>query len=333
MFKNLEIDWYADGYHPSYYLDCIAVCIAASAGYYDKENYYYYCFLRAIYNLWGKENKNTTQDILFQLGLGIDSYKPVNFEDFLDYVKSCIDDNSPVIITPQYTSMFYCGTYMLSDTPHSDIKHGIILCGYDSERSLYAIRDPFFLEYLNLENYNKLIKPVMKGAPFFKMHLTDNMLSELWCNSDISETYSIKRNTDTDRCFFDFLNFADKFIKNKKNNFMNLLREHSSLIDEYQASQPLRQLVYASQIIFDMMNKYVDINACDKETKTLFMVLNSEYSSSLKKMLYNLQYCAIKRECLDYEKSNKITEEINQLDSKLIELIKRLIKDYKRLCL
>ena len=63
MFVSLDIDMYKDGFTREMF-DCVDIPMAAAAGYYDKNFYYYFGILSAVEKNWSKKETIPDQEFL-----------------------------------------------------------------------------------------------------------------------------------------------------------------------------------------------------------------------------------------------------------------------------
>jgi hypothetical protein len=320
MYKKLEIDWHPKGYHGSFHLNCIDICIAASAGYFCSDYYYYYCLYWWVYIYWNYETKNYSKSILNKLGLSIEYIEPVDGTDLLCLIKKSIDEQRPIIMLPSYTALFYCETYLMEFDDYLDQPHAIIISGYDTERPVILIRESMLLEFSNLDEFKKFIKPVISGAPFMKLQITDNMLCDIWSKSRVktiivlSKTHDgIIKNINDILCDIISNNFE------KKSNILEIVIEYNKNLTERDYNVYYRRaLANSAWIIFDIIEKYYQIDSLAKEPKEQYYSIKADYIKMRDKVLTRLHYLSKKGSIISPDEKNKLKQKVHQQDVRLL---------------
>jgi hypothetical protein len=134
----MDMDNYYDGYKSSE-LNCIDLPIGAAAGFYHRDNYFYYCFAYCLfmnfflnYQADWLESRNR---ILDSLGLCLDAVS-VQEANLLDQIKKCLDEEKPVIMIVKYGSLFYSRYY-----GWGTFNHALLLSDYNDTYELIGVRD------------------------------------------------------------------------------------------------------------------------------------------------------------------------------------------------
>ncbi|NJD01338.1 MAG: discoidin domain-containing protein [Ruminiclostridium sp.] len=175
MLKSLKIDYYSNGYS-GMHTNCIDNPIAGAAGYYNYDNYFYYSFYYSIFKNWTSSKKydwlTFREEILGKLGLRLKFNEITNPSELIASIKENIDNNCPIVMIVKYCTLFFLGSY-LTDTK---LNHAIAISDYDSEKKIIVIRECL----LNKE----VTQNVMRGDPFFKLQLTEDLISDMWLKSN-----------------------------------------------------------------------------------------------------------------------------------------------------
>ncbi|GEM_PF-2397508 len=356
MRKILDIDYYLDGYG-AIHTNCVDNPFAAASGYYNIDNYYYYCFYNiALYN-WGKNSEEHCSDIeqlllegmgvriansignnndifkvqesiLKKLGLGIVFNKADNIEEFLEFIKNGINRNYPLIMLPINDTLFYYYQYMTENYN----SHALIISGYDEERKLILIQDSLF--------DRELSKKAFKGEPFYKLFLKEEELKKIWSitheyyeknNSSLynKELLSLEKVSKPE--INSYLDLSDDFIeKTDINNsyfvkivesFNNNSRKFSNLEYIYD----LRRIFYFGLVvIFDIFEKINEESNYDEDIYEELIKHKVHYMKSRDLIINKLHYYALKKKVLTNEIIRKMKQEINSNDQKLYLLLKKI---------
>ncbi len=99
LFKTIDLDWYIDGYDGTFYFDCLQTCIAAGAGHFDHNNYYYFLLCSILYDYWEHNPETWISEVLDKMGLTIERYEPINESDLIKTIKERIDNEQSITVT------------------------------------------------------------------------------------------------------------------------------------------------------------------------------------------------------------------------------------------
>jgi hypothetical protein len=175
MLKTLGIDYYANGYR-GIHANCIDVPIAGAAGYHNYNNYFYYLFYYCMNNNWASSKKynwiSFREDIFNKLGLRLRFCEVASPSKFISSIQGNIDNKCPIVMIVKYCTLFFLNLY-LTDSKSS---HAIIINEYDSDRKIVVIRE----RLLN----SKVTEGVMRGDPFFKLQLTEDLILDIWLKTN-----------------------------------------------------------------------------------------------------------------------------------------------------
>ncbi|MCB5288387.1 MAG: BtrH N-terminal domain-containing protein, partial [Candidatus Cloacimonetes bacterium] len=269
MKKELKIDWYTDGFDGVYYLDCQAICVAASAGYFNIRCYYFYCYLEIYFRYWDYFCRDRSRTILKLLGMKISRLLPKDKKEVKNYVIDSLNGNKPVILFPNYTALFYCGTYKMKVKSEENVAHGILVVGYDDERSVVTIADPMLIQYKNLDEYNKYIEPFTVSPPFTKLQITNDMLFDMWERSECKYIITIEKREEP---MIENINelitwICNDFIQENECYMSWLIKNRRKIGDEINLNLEFlrRDLVTSSTLLFDVIKRFYNDNSIKKK--------------------------------------------------------------------
>lgn len=144
MLKQIPIDNYFNGYNTEQ-ISCVEIPIAGLAGAFSHNNYYYYCFYKAINSNWGNSQYSDflsePNQILNTFGLILKKHTIDNSNEFISFIKESIDQNKPILWITNYYKLLYSPHYIREDSYHY---HGTIINGYYAEKNIISIKETVF---------------------------------------------------------------------------------------------------------------------------------------------------------------------------------------------
>lgn len=175
MLKSLKIDPYINGYNLEQ-ISCKDIPVAGTAGYYDYDNYFIYCFYTSLHDNWMNYENIKPFDkyniILSKFGLEIKMHTINDSGELIEFIKEFIDKSIPLLLSADYTSLPHTYFY-LDDIPGS---HLAIVCGYQAEKSIIMLRDTLVVDRFREKELSKCFN----ANPLFTMLLTETQLHEIW---------------------------------------------------------------------------------------------------------------------------------------------------------
>lgn len=334
MLKSLDIDLYLDGYNFEQ-INCVDLPIAASAGYYNNKNYFYYCFYCAFYNNWEMDNNKNVQPlsnvILRKLGLRMSPCKIEDNNKLLSFIKESIDSQIPILFLANYKSLFYYNNYKVENGTH-----GIIISGYDMDRSLILIRDSKVVDRME----NPLIDALLKADPFYKLQLTEYMFTNIWLESN--EIYKENNKSIYNTIFriekideakiLSFYDVIEEFILNFKtshNIFATFVKEFNTIKDKikdgsFSFALLRRKFYHSITVIFDFLEKFYKINSKNADLYSSYFKFKDEYLNFRSISLSKLHKNALKGIVLNEDLLNSTINKIVEMDNKLYEIINEI---------
>ena len=173
--KKLNIDCYADGYMAGN-TSCVDLPIAGASGYYNYENYYYYSFYYAVLSNYSKTDKSNfiekRKRILNKLGLELVIIN-INDQNELFYqIYEKIDSGKPIIWVVNYMTLFYLPNHYMS----FNAPHGLVISGYDKNKSVLLIREHLLTE--------PLTKKYFRGHALTELSITYDNCINIWEKSN-----------------------------------------------------------------------------------------------------------------------------------------------------
>ncbi len=315
LLKSLYIKTYEDGFN-YHGIDCISEPIAIGAGYYNKENYYYYCFLYSIIYNWRPEVSHIdgVNLILNKLGLKLTPVFVDNSSDLITKTKLSIDNDCPVLMLFDYFDMFYSTTYR-----ETHGIHGVLATGYDTEKSVIVIKE----------------KSHVRGEiPLCEFQLTEEMLSDIWVKSNnyrnqnnwahCNQIYSIEKSCEPE------INSYEQIIKElldgqylKNNNSLSIEIENFDRVICGFKNSNANAISFRSRytgsvaMFFKLIDKFISsANLEDSFYNELYLFRN-DYMKYRNEVISIISKYAFKGKHLDNNKKNEILEKIHTYDNEL----------------
>ncbi|MGB7605056.1 MAG: discoidin domain-containing protein [Lutisporaceae bacterium] len=325
--KSLAIKTYEDGfgYHG---IDCISEPIAIGAGYYNQDNYYYYCFLHSIFANWIPEVSHIERRnlILNKLGLKLTPIFVDNSKDLIAKTKLSIDNDCPVLIPLDYYYMFYAEYY---NKTHGT--HGVLATEYDTDRAVIVIRETSHIH---------------EETPFYRFQLTEELLSNIWVKSNEhlnqnnlahgNEIYSIEKSCEPEinsyeQIIQELLN--GQYIKNN-NSLLSEIENFDSVIEGF-GKLDIHPYAFRSRYTesVDMFFKLIDkfIIALDLEDSSYneLYLFRNDYLKYRREVISVLTKYAFRGKSLDANKKSEIIEKIRKYDNELHLKILNFYEQFK----
>lgn len=330
MLKSLKIDYYTNEYGVMH-TNCIDYPIAGATGYYNYDNYFYYCFYYSVLKNWSDVKKNDgvifTQKILDKLGLTLKLNEVKDAFELIASIKENIDSECPVVMIVKYRVLFFLITYLTN----IKLNHAIVISDYDKERKFVVIRECF----LNLE----VTQNVMRGHPFFKLQLTEDLISDIWIKSNnffreensifYNKLLSIKKISEPKITSYNDL--VEDFINNYNINDSNLIQivdrfnnNITEMKDSINIELKRRDFHGSIIILFDVFEKAFAFLTHDNDWKKKFYEFRDKYLKFRYLLLSKLHINALRDKHFNTSKKNEITDEIRNIDSELFSLVTEL---------
>jgi len=178
MSRILDIDMYRDGFDVKS-VDCFHNPIAAAAGYFNRDYYFYYAFLNCLMgNTVNKERHYSieyTTELLKPLNL---CWNVFDFGDDLNNLVKIISDEiqkgHPVIVCVKYNSLFYNSYYK---NMKFNLIHSIAVNGYNEFNNTFTIKEMTLLRdsFVGYENTDMHFS-LQISAEMLKQIITDSNL-------------------------------------------------------------------------------------------------------------------------------------------------------------
>ena len=237
MRKALDIDLYKNGfgYHQ---VDCIHGPIAAAAGHFSYNNYFYYCYLNAILgntkNYFESSIVDNANRILSCMGLELQridcsGYTP---EVTVNRISEEILGGWPVILVVKYNSLFYNKYY--KDSTFT-LNHAIIINEYGENNKTFSIKEASLL--------GDTVDAYENSDIFFSLQVTFDMLKDIFNESNrqyikenstfANSIYSMHKihevNIDTNH----IINVSLSLIRDYKNELINVIKSFNEQNEEF----------------------------------------------------------------------------------------------------
>ena len=322
MHKKLDIPLYVDGYNVTM-INCIDLPIAASAGYFNSDNYYYYAFyISFLNNFDDTSNFSDIRDVVLEkLGLNIKKYTLNTPEEMLPLIKDNINKEQPVLLMVKYKALFYDSRYLLPNTGN----HCFIVSDYNSERSIWGIRESS-LTYGG----------VFKSNPMLRLQLTDKMLYDIW---NLSNEDFIKENSHNQNCIYCIEKSSTSHINSYKDLFYDIIKSYSSfnsslkkliheseMLAEKIGFNAIRRQYYGGvKILFDVMKRPLpkEISTCDELYREI-IDLETRYLGFRDLTLSKIMVSVLRKKNINYDETKAIVKKQNTLDNELKQLFSKI---------
>jgi hypothetical protein len=328
--KTIAIDYYEAGY-TAFDLNCIDIPIAGAAGFYNYNNYYFYCFYHTFYHNWSEYYFSAPlnfvdfrKKILIKMGLSLKSSTVANSSKLLSKIKESIDNQYPLLIPVNYRHLFYTRDYIIN--PNS---HFWLISGYDPDDPIIQIREfPIMYETGKTDS--------VKGHGLYKLNLTEQIVSNIWsCSNDNFK----EDNSEFKDCVYSIENIAAPEIQGytdividfinhfdpKKNTLMQLINNWDTLQLSDDFMEHVRRAFYrAIVVLFEAFEIAFAVPSMDIEKSNSFYQFAEKYIKHRKHVvdLLNLQF--IKMQPIGEIRRERMINEIGLMDESFLVFIKGL---------
>ena len=327
MKNNIDIDFFYDGFDVKR-INCIHNPIAAIAGYYDRINYFFYCYLYCLFNYW----ENTDDDYLFFsnkvlsiMGLKLKSIKFENDEDVLKSISDKVLNGDPILLICKYNSLFYNNYY---GNDNYKLDHGLVVSGYNSDNKTFIINESSLLRNVMLKSENSDI--------FFPLQITSTSLKEIIIKSNkqfINDDYCTKNFMN--RIFYitkihdTFLNVQD--IISKSLEYMDksigsslIINDISKLgIDEnikLNYENYFQKYILGLDPIFKLLYLNINNDKLSNEVKEIEEKIKLNNKNVISKFIKN----TLKKVPIDEKKKKEMIDQIKESNILLKEVIQKV---------
>ena len=334
MDNMLHIDLYKDGFN-NFGINCVDEAIAYASGYYDYTNYFTYCFEYGLSINWNEiyfpRNQNS---ILANLGListRIDAPSPRNIKDI---ISQQIEKNMPVCVVLDYYHLFYNNEfYKRLHTPH-----GVVISGYDSDRSIVTIREnchigwkqPFYEFNIDIDIFTDIYE---QSSSFFEtssQYFYKNINKLYFCpdtNYFDNCVFAIQtHNTPKIRTFKDLIEEFTATLGLEKNNLSTIAIDMDYLIQlvadyELGAAQFRRNYLESIEMVFSVIEKFS--NALDSWPTVLedYLKFKQHYLKQRSIFVSKILFNAIRRKKFSTKEETALVQDIKRLDRELLEFM------------
>ncbi|QNU66156.1 hypothetical protein EHE19_014910 [Ruminiclostridium herbifermentans] len=327
MRKSLDIDMYKNGFGAQH-ISCVYGPIAASAGHFNYNNYFYFCYLHAILNNTEERRdlglKGNANRILSYMGLELQSidcsgYTP---EETVNRISEEILGGWPVILVVKYNSLFYNKYY--KDSTFT-LNHAIIVNEYGENNRTFGIKEASLLR--------DTVNAYENSDVFFPLQVTFDMLKDIYDESNkqfikgnqifANNIYSMRKideiNIDTN----DVINISLSLFQDYKNDLINIINSYNERIKEFAIyiENTRRRFCGCIRPIFHLLYEH-----CKQRNLDTDLTKNAEKSiEEIRKNVLNILYKAsITGTKITKEKQDTLCSMVLDSDEKLINLIKSL---------
>lgn len=337
MKRNIDIDMYKDGFNTKK-VNCIQNPIAVSAGYFERINYFYYCYLYCFLNYFenGKFKKEEEDFITFSnqilsiMGLCLKSADfGEDYEKALKIITEEISNNCPVFIVCKYNTLFYNSYYK---NYNFKLAHGLIISGYNDENETFTINESSLLRNILAKSENSDI--------YFPLQINKSALKEIiqFSNPQFLDEKYDSRNFYNNIFFVvkeksiilethDIINKSLDIIKESdfnKNSFIIDVKKYDPIkitMSNFNYENYFRKYVLGLEPIFTLLKIHAHGNE-DFERK--IRALEEDVRLNKKNIISKFIKKTIKKEKLTNEQKKAMIESWKKKDQLIINLIKEL---------
>jgi hypothetical protein len=337
MLVALEMDYFSEGYR-TMHSNCVDLPMAGAAGCHQYENYFYYTFLYAVMMNWGEAADGdwvaSRRSILNKLGLTLKVTEVLDTAELLSAIRMNIDQHCPVVMIANYNDLFFLSQY---GTVIDD--HAVLITEYDTARRLIVIRE----NQLNKE----VTLNVMKGEPFFKLQLTEEMIADIWNKSNASfkeirnycynKLFSVAKIGESE--YHSYLELVEDFAQCYKNRSSHLIEAVERFNDNVSLMEGLndanaiavefegiRRSYHGSAIImFDIFEKALPWLSSHEEWRQIFDEFRDKYVKFRYHLISSFHADTLRRKLMPPDRILQLKEEIRQLDTELFSLLGKLL--------
>jgi|GEM_PF-5678149 len=332
MGKALDIDLYKNGFDVRY-IDCIQGPIAAASGYFNNENYFYYCFLHSIlgniHDYFRTDISEHANNILDGMGLRLEKItcSSHSFDGVLLRITEEIQAGRPVIMVVKYNSLFYSMYYKNSSFTAN---HGIIVNEFNEVNSTFGIKEATLLRD-SIDAYEN-------RDVFFLLHITYDMLKDIWEDSNRQfradksffedSIYSLRKTEEIELNMNKVLGMALTMLKNHKNGLI-------SEINDFQGEKNFSNFIQVKRLrfsgclkpIFSLLYKQCNLLKLDEAP---LENLEKELGQIRDKVLNVLNRASHRGEIISRERKDELCSLVAEGDRRLAELVESLMVDESR---
>lgn len=331
----VRINLFANEYHVNL-INCVDIPISGAASYYNNDNYYFYNFYYVLFNNWSRHNSNDwlefRNSILTKIGLLLTNQFVSDRNSFFTQVKENLDVKTPVILILQYKHILYSiDSYK---DPSGTVTHAILVTGYNSEKSVFIIRDTILA-------WNNSEIPY-KSDPFYRLQLTEDMVADMWLQSKTglqddeyfqNNFFTVRKSDETSNITSNFTELIEDVVNHNyfsDNKLIDFVTTFNSNISDYNNNDKryfIRKRFYSSlEVVFDCLGKATE-ELKDLKYNGIFSEIKTRYLN-YKDDLTNLLCRSTFRE--EYIDTSLIIDEIRNMDNDLFKYIQKLNKELSK---
>lgn len=167
--KHLKMDYYLDGFNVEQ-ISCWDLSLACASGYFERENYFYYCFLHTLYQNWNMCHGDISQNVLNVLGIKKHEKGIKDEKDLIETIYESIDRGCPILLVARYNDVFFDSLYKKGTKG----RHCFLISGYDKEQEIVILKD-----YLITKEFVRVALEKDVGA-FIDFRITNAQLINIW---------------------------------------------------------------------------------------------------------------------------------------------------------
>lgn len=286
MIKSLDIGLYEDGYDIAH-VDCIHNPVAAAAGYYSGNNYFYYCMLHGLLcSMKGYEAAELYQIcnmVLPVLGLRFQRYlMSEGKKETIEFIRDCITKERPVVAITKYNELFYNAYYKNYKFTSN---HGILVNSVNTDNKTFGIKETTLLRDTGLLEKNPEVH--------YSLQITEDML-------------------------YDMIYYSNKQFKEEGSQFSDYLYYIETASESTgKFSKAIAFIIEVLQQRQDELISYVEDVSIQHEIERNFKYFNLRFYNS-----WEVFYETLKRLLVEYSLP---VEEINEIEQEALDTRRKLV--------
>ncbi|EPR11838.1 hypothetical protein [Ruminiclostridium papyrosolvens] len=327
MRKTLDIDFYKKGFDYQQ-IDCIHGPIAAAAGYFSYNNYFYFCYLYAILsnteNFFESGFESNVNRIVSCMGLELQRIDCSGNtpEETMNRIAEEILGGWPVILVVKYNSLFYSKYY--KDSAYT-LDHAIIVNEYGENNKTFSIKEASLVR--------DIVSTYENSDIFFSLQVTFDMLKDIFDGSNkqyikenqtfANSIYSMHKIEDISIDTNEVINTSLSLFPDYKNDFINIINSYNEQIEKFKYDIELirRRFYGCIKPIFHLLYDHCKQRNLDTAlTKNTEKIIEETRQDALN-FLYRASITGAK---ITREKQDDLCSKVLDSDEKLINLIKIL---------
>jgi len=336
VFVSLDIDMYKDGFTREMF-DCVDIPMAAAAGYYDKNFYYYFGILSAVEKNWSKKETipdqefldsfaNRSDNVFRRLGLRLERHRASDKVEMIQKLKACMKRKKPVLVYTKYSSLFYNIYYKAEE---GEQLHLLVIDAWNSENNTFRIRDSAFLRGTELLDNDADV--------LFPIRVTEDMLTTMWESNYTGKAekymkdcfdgfFTLESDENTHITFQQIISYFISDMMQYDSNFLKIMDNLQELSESISTFPEF----YARQFIGNVKGLFLALEQClDNQKNYIFqedeyIALRNDYITSRENRFYRLYQKALTKRCFTQKEKEQYAQKEKENNLKLLDFLKKV---------